>query len=290
MGRSRSPLTVQDSYRYCHALTRRTAANFYPAFLLLPRVQRRAMEALYAYSRLTDDLADDPGDPAIKANELRAWRAELSRALAGDATHPIHLALRETVARFDVPQECLFDVIDGVEMDLNPVPMETFADLREYCRRVASSVGLACIHVWGFDGHEATTAAIDAGIAFQLTNILRDLAEDRAAGRIYLPAEDLARFDSMASEWRADCPRFRALMQFQVERARCFYARGSRLRSALSPAGRAVFSALVGTYEGLLNEIEARNYDVFRERVRLGKRRKAAELLGALPVKWGWRD
>lgn len=288
MGLDFRPPTVGASYRYCQLLTRRAAANFYPAFLILPRCRQRAMMALYAYARLTDDLADEPGDVEVKARDLRRWRAGLTAALAGGPSHPIHPALADAVHRFDIPLQYLFDVIDGVETDLRPMPFPTFDDLAGYCYRVAGAVGLGCIHVWGFAGRTAEADAAAAGTAFQLTNILRDLAEDRAAGRVYLPADELRRFGCPPADWRAGCPRFGELMRFQIARAREYYARGRRLKEALTPAGRAVFGALLGIYEGLLNEIEARGFDVFRERVRLRRRTKATLMLRAFPVRWGW--
>ncbi|HVK13923.1 MAG TPA: squalene/phytoene synthase family protein [Gemmataceae bacterium] len=288
MGLDYRPLNVAASYRHCQLLTRRAAANFYPAFLILPRLQQRAMMALYAYARLTDDLADEPGDVEVKARELRHWRARLSAALAGGPSDPIHPALADAVWRFRIPPQFLFDVIDGVETDLRPTSFDSFDDLVGYCYRVAGAVGLACIHIWGFQGPTAESDAEAAGIAFQLTNILRDLAEDRANGRVYLPADELRRFGCDPTAWRADCPRFAELMRFQVARARSYFARGRRLNDALPPAGRAVFGALLGIYEGILNEIEARRFDVFAERVRLRRRQKAALMLRALPVRWGW--
>lgn len=279
---------MNPSYRYCHALTRRTAANFYPAFLVLPRDQRRAMEAMYAFLRIADDLADEPGADAAKIERVRAWRAALDAALAGRPSHPLHPALADTVRRHGISVQYLHAVLDGVESDLRPVAVATFGELYLYCYRVASAVGLACIHVWGFTGDRAAEYAEAAGIAFQLTNILRDLGEDRTAGRVYLPMDECARFGCPPESWRAGDPAFRAMMEFQVARARAYYATGRRLLPLLSPAGRAIFGAMAATYEGLLNEIESRGYDVFRERVRVPGWKKTAFLLRAFPVRWGW--
>lgn len=281
-------LHLNPSYRYCHSLTRRAAANFYPTFLVLPRCRRRAMEALYAFMRTTDDLADEPGEIAGKIAALRNWRLGLEAALQGEPTHELHAALVDTVRRYGIPHELLFTVIDGVESDLSPVSFAHFDELRGYCYRVASAVGMACIHIWGFRGTSAPKQAEAAGIAFQLTNILRDLAEDRSAGRVYLPTDEIQRFGCPASNWKADCGSFQALMAFQADRARRFYAEGNGLRDHLTAEGRAVFGAMNGTYRGLLDEIVSRQYDVFRERVRLPRTRKAGLLWRAFRTRWGW--
>ena len=185
---------VARSYTFCEALARRTAGNFYPAFRVLPPRQRQAMCALYAFMRIADDLSDEPAPLADKQQQLRRWRADFDRAWYGDFCHPIHAALHDTLHTHHIPRTYLDAALDGVEMDLLPVAYRTFADLQLYCYRVASVVGLACIHIWGFRGDQAKGYAEQAGIAFQMTNILRDLGEDAARGRVYLPAEDLKRF------------------------------------------------------------------------------------------------
>jgi phytoene synthase len=282
--------TVSRSYAYCERLTRREAGNFYHAFRVLPGPQRRAMCALYAFLRVADDLSDGPGSPQDKRAPLADWRYRLGRALAGDYSHALHAALHHAVTTYAIPRTYLEAVLDGVEMDLETVSYPTFADLYQYCYRVASAVGLACIHVWGFDGPKAKEYAESAGIAFQLTNILRDLAEDAGRGRVYLPREDLARFGYDEVDLRTGVRdgRFRALMRFQVERARGFYATGWKLTGLLRPAGRAVFQVMTRTYQGLLDAIERRDYDVFSGRVRLSGWHKLALALEALPVRWGW--
>jgi phytoene synthase len=283
--------SLASSYRYCEALTRREAGNFYPAFRILPAVQRRSMCALYAFMRIADDISDEPAAIEQKREQLGAWREALRQALAGNYGHRALPALHDAVTRHGIPTTYLEAVIDGVEMDLAPVAYPTFADLREYCYRVASAVGLACIHVWGFEGNSALQPAEDAGIAFQLTNILRDLGEDAARGRIYLPGEDLARFgydvDRLRAGKRDDA--FRSLMRFEVQRAHGFYESAESLPPLLSPEGRAVFQMMARTYRGLLEEIERRDYDVFNGRVRVSRWRKLWFALGALPARLGWR-
>jgi phytoene synthase len=281
---------LNRSYAYCEQLARREAGNFYHAFRVLPNAQRRAMCALYAFMRVADDLSDRPGGAAERRADLRAWRASLLGALGGVDTHPLHAALRQTLRAYRIPLGYLEAVLDGVEMDLEPVRYATFADLRRYCYHVASAVGLACIHIWGFRDQRALAYAETAGVAFQLTNILRDLAEDAGRGRVYLPQEDLARFGySEAELYRgARGPGFRALMRFEIERARGLYDAAMPLTELLAPPGRAVFWLMARTYRGLLDAIERRDYDVFGTRVALSRWSKLFLAVRALPMRWGW--
>jgi phytoene synthase len=282
-------LPVARSFAFCERLARRAAANFYHAFRLLPADQRRAMCALYAFMRVADDAADDPGPTEAKREALEAWRGQLGDALAGVYRHPLHPALHATLVRYDIPRSYLDAVLDGVCMDLDTDRYETFADLYPYCYRVASAVGLACVRVWGVRGAEAERLAEAAGIAFQLTNILRDVAEDGALGRVYLPGEDLRRFgygepDLLAGR-RDD--RFRQLMRFEADRAYSYYDAAGPLVGLLAPAGRAVFLVMLRTYRGLLDEIVRRDFDVFSGRVRLSRLHKLWLAASVLPVRWG---
>lgn len=282
--------SLADSFRYCEDLARREAGNFYPAFRLLPHEQRRAMCALYAYMRIADDCGDSDEPIEAKTQALEAWRSGLHAALAGSFTHPAHEALAHIVRRHAIPVQYLEAVLDGVAMDLGPVTYATFADLRLYCYRVASVVGLACIHIWGFTDSRATQYAEEAGLAFQLTNILRDLREDAERGRIYLPAEDLHRFGYDATGLRIGTrdAAFRDLMRFEIERARSHYDAGRALAPLLPPPGRAVFLMMSRTYRSLLDAIEARDYDVFTSRVRVSRWKKLGYGLAVLPVRFGW--
>jgi phytoene synthase len=281
--------SLARSYAYCERLARREAGNFYPAFWLLPRAQRQAMCALYAFLRIADDLSDGPEAVEVKRERLASWRRSLHDCLAGVYSHAIHPALHATVVRCGVPCRYLEAVLDGVEMDLQPVAFATFAELRRYCYHVASAVGLACIHIWGFRDERAKEYADHAGVAFQLTNILRDLGEDSARGRIYLPQEELVRFgydaNCLKTGQRDDA--FRALMRFQVERARQFYDAAWPIAPLLAPPGRAVFLMMARTYRALLDEIERRDYDVFSSRIRISPWRKLIFALGALPARLG---
>jgi phytoene synthase len=237
------------------------------------------METLYAFFRVTDDLADEPGELTAKRENLRQWRDSLRAALAGKFTHPIHAALHDTIQRFAIPERYLFDVIDGVEMDLEPLRFATFAELYPYCYRVASAVGLACVRVWGLRAgasfEEAEVPAESAGIAFQLTNILRDLREDADRGRWYLPVDEETALPLRSPE-------------FQIARAGDFYRKAEPLDGLLSREGRAIFHVMSGTYRALLREIEKRGLGV-KERVRVPRRRKALFFLAAWPIRWGLR-
>jgi phytoene synthase len=200
---------------------------------------------------------------------------------AGACDHPVLPALIDVIRRYRVPVQYLLDVIAGVEMDLQPVSFESFERLADYCYHVAGAVGLACIHLWGFHDERAVGAAVDCGTAFQLTNILRDLREDAGRGRIYLPREDLDRFhvtpDELAGTSRnggCHSERFERLMQFEVARARDYYARARALYDYLDPPGKPILEAMLRIYGGLLDEIERRRYDVFTRRVELSRWRK----------------
>ena len=283
--------SLAQSYAHCERVARRQAANFYPAFRVLPGPQRRAMCALYAFMRITDDLVDDGGDVAVKRGKLAAWRDGFRAAIRGEDRHTVHPALRDAVERYAIPTWYLEAVIDGVEMDLQPVRFRRFAELYRYCFLVASVVGLACIQVWGFRDESAKLYAEHAGVAFQLTNILRDLGEDLNRGRVYLPAEDFALFGCDPVNLRVTAgvnPAARRLLRYEADRARQYYQSAERLLPLLNGPGRAVCQVMLRTYRGLLDEIERRDYDVFSRRVSLSGWRKASLVLRALPVRWGW--
>jgi len=253
------------------------------------------MEALYAFLRITDDLADEPIDTTAKRAALAAWRGGLIAALDGRFTHRVHPALADTVHRYRIPPHYLLDVIDGVESDLEPVRFATFADLYPYCYRVASVVGLACVRVWGLRPgatfEECTIPAEAAGIAFQLTNILRDLGEDLGRGRIYLPVDELERAGCQPDDWRdtSAAPRLRELVRSQAERAREYYRRSQPLVGLLSAEGCGIFRVMCGTYRSLLDEVARAGEEVFTRRVRVPRWRKGLILLDGWAARWGWR-
>lgn len=288
--RDKSRDSVHRSYAWCEQVARKQARNFYPAFRFLPPPQRRAMCALYAFLRVSDDLADETGEVEAKRRTLVRWREQLHEMMAGEYSHPLHPAFHDTIRRYDMPVAHLDAAIKGVAMDLDRTEYQTFAELKDYCYHVASVVGLSCLHIWEAASAAAVQPAISAGIAFQMTNILRDLREDAERQRIYLPCEDLERFGYGAEELRQgilnDC--FRELMRFQVDRTRGYYDEARTLLPLLPPAGRAVFQMMMQTYRALLEEIVQRNFDVFRERVRIPGWRKLGLALRAIPARWGW--
>jgi phytoene synthase len=272
--------TLDESFRYCRRVARRTGRNFYFTFLTLPGDLFRDTCALYAFMRHTDDLADS-GDPGLDVRRewLARWRAALDAALTGEPAEGLILpALADVVARRGVPHQYLHEVIAGVESDLAPRTFATFDDLARYCYQVAGAVGLCCIHIWGFRDDRALPPAVACGQAFQLTNILRDLGEDARAGRVYLPDCELRQFGYSPANLRDRVlnPQFRDLMRYQVERARDAYARGEELLNYLDRPGRCILTAMLGIYGGLLDTIERRRYDVFSRRIRLSAPRKAA--------------
>jgi len=260
---------TERSYDYCRRVARHRAKNFYYSFVLLSRPQRNAMCAIYAFMRYCDDLSDEPG--ATRA-AIDRWRAEMEEALAGRfSSHPVWPAFYHTVRRFGIPPQYFREMIDGVLSDLEPRRFETFEQLYRYCYQVASVVGLTIIHIFGFDTRSALPLAEKCGVAFQLTNILRDIREDAERGRIYLPAEDLRRFgvseDDLCAGRRGEP--FLRLMAFESERARAYYNDSRPLLDLIHPRSRASLWALIAIYSRLLERIEQGNFDVFRHRVRL---------------------
>jgi phytoene synthase len=281
--------TLGHSFAWCERVARREAANFYHAFRLLPRRQRLDMCALYAFLRVSDDLVDAPGSVDGKRQALNDWRRCLDAALADVPSHPLHPALCDTVRTHAIPHKYLHAALDGVAMDLDVSSYNTFDDLYLYCYRVASVVGLSCIHIWGCTQEQARKYAESAGIAFQLTNILRDLAEDAGRGRVYLPAEDLERFGYRPEQLcrgERDA-HFEALMHFEAERTRRYYDAAAPLVQLLAPPGRAVFLVMLRTYRGLLDAMVRCHFDVFARRVRVSRCYKLWQVLKVLPVRWG---
>jgi len=277
----------EESYKLCARIARQSTSNFYWAFSSLKEEKRRAMLALYAFARVSDDVVDSDEAVAKRRERLEHLRSDLERALQShQPTAPFLRALADTVQRFAIPSQFLHDILDGVAMDLDQNSYETFAELEKYCHRVATAVGMACVHIWGFRDQEIVFPLVhQCGLAFQLTNILRDLKEDAANHRIYLPREELAQFDYSESHLRQGVvdERFQALMQFQVARAQALFQESAELQRYLDPDGQRIFPLLHETYFRLLKAIARRNGDVFRRKVRLG-------LTQRLQIAWGqWR-
>jgi phytoene synthase len=287
---------LRASYQFCGEVSRREARNFYYSFLLLPPAARRSMCALYAFLRQTDDLADGSAPASEKHGMLADWRTTVSGALAGGSADgwPGLAALVDTVERHAIPRAYLDEVLDGVAMDLDPRTFATFDDLYGYCYRVASAVGLCCIHIWGFrsDGGRAEALAEACGIALQLTNILRDVREDSGRGRVYLPDEDLERFGVRAEDLSTTRVegRLRDLLEFEARRAYDYYDQAGPLVGLVEPVGRPVLRTIVGIYRALLDEIARRDYEVLAGRVAIPSWRKASITLRSLAARFAMAE
>jgi phytoene synthase len=246
------------------------------------------MCALYAFARHTDDLGDSDLSPSTRMQSLIDWRYHLTRALAGDFLGQTWPALADTVQRFAIPPQYLFDIIDGVQSDVERVEFESFDELRHYCYRVASSVGLACLHIWGFSDPRAIELAIDRGIAFQLTNILRDIREDAQRDRIYVPREDLQHFSCQADDLRQAAPadRVRNLLQFEIERAESFYRRSRGLVHLVEPDGRRMLRLMTATYWHLLQSVRRQQEKLPNRPIRLGLLAKL-RIINSAFLPWG---
>jgi phytoene synthase len=264
-------MTVAESYAFCEGVARREAKNFYYSFLLLDVPKRRAMCAIYAFMRYCDDLSDDE-KIADRAHAIGQWKADLESAFAGKAPeHALWPAFKDAVERYKIPHEYFFEMIEGVSSDLEPRQIQTFEELYDYCYHVASVVGLTVIHIFGFEDQDALKLAEKCGIAFQLTNILRDVKEDSGKQRTYLPVEDLKRFSVPAADLRngAVSDPLRKLLQFEGARAREYYRESAPLVGLIHPRSRPSLKALIGIYSRLLDKIEAANYEVLSQRVRV---------------------
>jgi phytoene synthase len=294
-----SPASAQltMAYSVCRGITRANAKNFYYAFLVLPKRKREALCAVYAFMRRCDDIADDAGlSFAERRFKLDAWLGELHRAQQGQPSDdPILLALTDTQRAYVIPAGLLDELAMGTAMDVDfesaaastsgcgvassrdgrlpalTVQYKTFEDLKLYCYRVASVVGLVCIHIFGYRDPAAEPLAEKCGLAFQLTNIIRDVKEDAAMGRVYLPEEDLAKFGLTAADLlaRPDVARFRPLLALEADRARDFYQAGDELIPYISEDSQPALWMLVAIYRRLLEKIAERHYDVFSGKVRL---------------------
>ncbi|PYU24052.1 MAG: squalene synthase HpnC [Acidobacteria bacterium] len=298
--REKNSRAIDRSYERCRSVARNAASNFYYAFYMLPRPKRDALCAIYAFMRLVDDISDSPGGSATQPSEyalkragLSRWRVLLDECVAGNTSgHAILPAFADAIKRYRIPSRYFHDLISGAEMDLLETRYATFGALQEYCYRVAGTVGLTCLHVFGFQDPHATELAEHLGIAFQLTNILRDVRPDLALGRVYIPAEDFARFGCGMAELERGVvtPSVRELLRFEAERAWRFYREGTRLIGKVDADSKAALWALVRIYSSLLARIEERDFDVFSARVRLSAPEKAGILLRARVGWWSEAD
>jgi phytoene synthase len=297
------------AYGVCRGITRTAAKNFYYGFLVLPRRKRDALSAVYAFMRHADDICDNPALPdGVKREKLTELLDALRRVMAGEATDdPVLLALADAQKRFKIRPELLEQLVHGTSMDLSgcspyfaprspaadmsvsgeaatavapAVRYRTFDELYEYCYYVASVVGLICIRIFGYRDLNAEPLAEHVGVAFQLTNIIRDVKEDANMGRVYLPEEDLARFGLTAADLRggADPARLRPVLEIEAKRARDFYKAADELLPLVDDDSQPALWALVQIYRTLLEKIARRNYDVLTARVRLSVPEKLAIL------------
>lgn len=281
-----SRISLEESRAWCHELMRSAAKNFYYGMAALPAPKRNAMFALYSFMRHIDDIADDAvdagTDKATAGAQLQAWRAATHAALAGEAPEHIMLpALREAMHRFCIPADVLDAAIDGQMHDLEKTRYANFDELKRYCYCVASTVGIAAVYIWGFRDAEAIVLADDRGVAFQLTNILRDIREDLGRDRIYLPEDELGR-------WGVDLKRemesgptkaFVEMMRYQIARAEGFYRSSAKLETLVEADARPTLRTMTAIYHGILRKIEANPGAVLRKKVTLSTMQKMGEVV-----------
>jgi 15-cis-phytoene synthase len=278
-------MTVSEAQAYCTTLTKNSGSNFYYSFLFLPKSRRDAMYTVYAFCKAVDSAVDEPPPGSNPKEELRRWRAELDRVYSGEPTWPLMTSLAHHAKRLSIPKAYFEELIKGVEMDLETTRYATFEALSLYCYRVASIVGLICLHIFGPTSAHAQDYAVDLGMAFQLTNILRDLATDAEQGRIYLPQEDLTQFGYDESELleRKESPRLRELIRFEAQRARAYYGKAHDALACLSKKDRralTVAEIMRAVYSRILKHIEHPEHAVFGPRVRLSTSNRLALAAG----------
>ena len=268
---------LELAYADCRLITRREAKNFYYAFLTLPADKRRAIYAAYSFCRYCDDCVDEENTTESKLAALARLRWELTESFQDRPVSPVFLALADVAHRYDIPQEYFQEIVEGVESDLVKTRYNNFDELRRYCYRVASVVGLICIHIFGYKGDEAKEYAVDLGLAMQLTNITRDIKEDLGMGRIYLPQDEMARFGYSEENLREGVQNeaFVELIRFQTERARSYFDSGFKLLPYLSRRSRACPAVLGAIYSKVLDRIEESDYNVLAgDRISLSKPEK----------------
>jgi len=275
---------LRTAYRRCRTETRHEATNFYWAFITLPHPKRAAIYAVYSLFRRWDDIADSelPLEEKRQAlEEQKKLLLDLYRAHVEDDF--VLLAVGDVIRRYGVPRRYFEEVLAGIELDLRKRRYQTFEELKKYCYGVASAVGLISLEIFGYHGPEAKEHAIDLGIAMQLTNILRDIKEDLERDRIYLPQEDLERFGYSEGELQQGIANdsFCKLMQFEIARAREYFAQGRQLLKYLPLRSRPCPAILAGLYQQILGRIEAHDYNVFAGRIGLSPREKLSTMLWA---------
>ena len=267
------PMTPEE---YCQDKAASSGSSFYYSFLFLPPNRRRAITALYAFCREVDDVVDECKDPQVAANKLVWWRQELDRLYAGQPQHPVTQALQAVLPEFSLPQEQLLEIVDGMEMDLQQTRYLDFTALSLYCYRVASVVGLLAAEIFGYTDRQTLKYAHDLGMAFQLTNIIRDVGEDARRGRIYLPMDELKRFNVTVADIldARQSENFQKLMEFQIERAERYYAQALSLLPVVDRKAQRPGLVMAAIYRALLEEIKRDGCQVLRQRTSLTPLRK----------------
>jgi len=261
---------------YCQQKATSSGSSFYYSFLFLPPERRRAITALYAFCREVDDVVDEGMDPQLAATKLAWWRAEVGNLFAGKSQHPVTRALEPHRDKYGISAARLNEIIDGMEMDLRQTRYLDWAGLESYCYRVASVVGLLAAGIFGYRDERTLDYAKNLGIAFQLTNIIRDVGEDARKNRVYLPVEDLQRFGVPASDilQAKETPAFRSLMEFQAERARRYYASAMSALPAQDRRAQRPGLIMAAIYRTLLEEIQRGGFQVLTQRTSLTPLRK----------------
>ncbi|TCS71164.1 farnesyl-diphosphate farnesyltransferase [Sulfuritortus calidifontis] len=265
-----------DVHQYCQDKAAASGSSFYYSFRFLPLERRRAITAFYAFCREVDDVADECREPAVAQAKLDWWRAEVERLYAGQPGHPVTQALRSAVAAFDLPKEALLEILDGMEMDIHQHRYPDFRELRLYCHRVAGVVGEVAAQIFGYQERATQKYAALLGLAFQLTNIIRDVGEDARRGRIYLPQDELARFGVTEANilQGRETEAFRQLMEFQYQRAEGFYRQALASLPAADRKAQRPGLIMAAIYRTLLDEIRRAGFPVLRGRVALTPLRK----------------
>lgn len=262
--------------QYCQDKAASSGSSFYASFRFLPELKRRAITALYAFCREVDDVVDECHDEQVARQTLNWWRDEVNRLYQGQPTHPVTQAIHALLDDFDLAQEYLLEIIDGMEMDLNQQRYATFSELSLYCYRVASVVGLLSAEIFGYQNRQTLKYAHDLGMAFQLTNILRDVREDAERGRIYLPLDELEQFSVSPSDLLhpVTSDNVYELLKFQAERARDYYRRAFSELPDEDRYNQRTGLIMAEIYQSLLDEIEADGFRVLEHRIKLTPLRK----------------
>jgi phytoene synthase len=268
------PMSPTEAQAFCTTYTKESGSNFYYSFLFLPRHRREAMYSIYAFCKMVDSAVDEPAPGSHPLEEVAKWRQEVTAAYQGHPTQPVTISLAAHLRMFDIPESLLQELITGVEMDLTINRFATFPDLYQYCYRVASVVGLICLKIFQTQSPAAEDYAVNLGLAFQVTNILRDLKGDTEQNRIYLPLEDLRRFGYSEEALLHQQPSSALveLVKFECERARTYYQKAHQILQTLPPSDQkslVVAEIMRGVYSRILQQLEDHDYQVFGPRIRV---------------------